>query len=116
MTPQIYVPVGNINDYACYVISSADVIRAYETTPKTNSTVNYVDFYINSHYMQKPGTQTFSQYTTVPDCIDSANLTNVYSYRNDFADICIIAIILIGCVWFLISTLVKTFLKGRKRY
>ena len=114
MTYKIYVPVDNLSDYACYVISSGDVIRAYETKPQSNSTVNYVDFYINSHYMQKPGTQTFNQYYNVPDCIDSANLTNVYSYRNDFADICIIAIILIGVVWFLVSKLIKTLFKGRK--
>lgn len=110
----IYVPEKD--NYKCYVVRSEEVIRAYKTVPTTNSTVEYRDYYYNSNYLYNDGTQTFSQYSTLPVCLSDDVLTSAYGYRNDFADICIIAIILIGSVWFLISKLIKVTFKGKKLY
>lgn len=114
MTNESLIYVPDITNYVCFVVQSEGIIRAYETMPTNNSSVNYRDYYIRSNYIYKDGIQTFSQYTTLPICLDSANLTNAYAYRNDFADICIIALILIGVVWFLVTMLIKAVFKGRK--
>ena len=91
----LYLPVDNINDYACYTIVNAEVVRGYVTQPRNNSSSNYTDFYINSHYMEITGNQTWSQYTTLPTCINKNNLTNDYFYRNDFPDILIMLVIIL---------------------
>lgn len=113
---KIYVPVEEVSDYACYSVYSSEIIRAYKTRPANNSSSDYVNFYINSHYFTTEGTQSWTNYSTLPVCESTDKITNFYAYRNDFADILVIALIIIGCVWFLISKLVKTLLKGRKRY
>lgn len=110
----IYVP--DLTNYECFVVRDSNTLRAYKTTPQNGLEVEYRDYYINSHYLYQDGTQTFSQYTTLPVCLAQDVLTEAYGYRNDFADICIIAIILIGSVWFLISALVKVLFKGKKLY
>lgn len=80
----IYLPVDNINNYQCYVIQNGDVIRAYVTTPRNNSSSNYTDFYINSHYIQTNGTQTWGNTSSLPSCINSSIITNEIVYSNDF--------------------------------
>lgn len=112
----IYLPVENVSDYSCYVIQSGNVIRAYKETPTHNRAINYTDFYINSHYLENYGTQNFSQYVNIPTCIDPSRITNVYSYRNDFSDILVIFTLLAGITYFLVSSLIKTLLRGRKLY
>ena len=113
---KIYLPVEDLSDYACYTVYSSDVIRAYVVRPANNSSSDYVNFYINSHYFTTEGTQTWSNYSSLPVCENVSKFTTSYAYRNDFADILIIALIIIGSVWFLCSKLFKTLLKGRKRY
>lgn len=88
----IYVP--NVNDYQCIYIRDTNTIRAYKQIPQNNFTVDYVDYYINSQYLYNYGEQTFSQYTTLPTCLDSSVLTNNIYYRNDFADICVVFCVL----------------------
>lgn len=112
----IYLPVEDVADYACYVVQSGEVIRAYKENPEDNKTIEYTDFYINSHYLENYGTQTFDEIIDIPTCIDVTRITNAYSYRNDFVDIMVIFTCLVGITVFLISTLIKTLLKGRKLY
>lgn len=88
----IYVP--NVNDYQCVYVRDTNTIRAYYDRPVNNTTSRYVDFYINSQYLYNYGEQTFSQYTTLPTCLDSSVLTDNIYYRNDFADICIVFCVL----------------------
>lgn len=88
----LYVPD---NTFSCYVVNDANTIRAYHTNPNYNTVVNYTDYYVNSHYMSREGSQTFSNYSTLPTCIDSNNLTTDFYYRNDLADILIIFSIII---------------------
>lgn len=90
----IYLPINNVNDFACYSIYDKDTVRAYYTKPALDSSSNYVDFYINSHYLQKTGTQSWGQWnSSLPTCLSSDSITTDYYYRNDFPDILLIFII-----------------------
>lgn len=84
-------------------------IRAYHTTPRQNSSSDYTDYFINSHYINRSGTQTFSQYTTLPICMTDTFTTNVF-YRNDIADIMItFFILLIICFYFPYRIITRAF-------
>lgn len=88
----IYVPDTS---YACYVVQSEGVIRSYEEVPTSNSTIEYRDYYIDSNYVYRDGSQTFSQYTTnIPICLDNSIITNDVYYRNDLDSILIIFLIM----------------------
>lgn len=90
----IYLPINNVNDFACYSIYDKDTVRAYYTKPALDSSSEYVDFYINSHYLQKTGTQSWGQWnSSLPICLSSDSITTDYYYRNDFPDILLIFII-----------------------
>lgn len=90
----IYLPIDNVSDFACYSVYDKDTIRAYYTQPQIDSSSEYVDFFVNSHYLQKTGTQSWGQWSsTLPTCITSNSITTDYYYRNDFADILLIFII-----------------------
>lgn len=90
----IYLPIDNVNDFACYSVYDKDTIRAYLSQPQLDSSSEYVDFYINSHYLQKTGTQSWGQWnSSLPTCLSSDIITTDYYYRNDFPDILLIFII-----------------------
>lgn len=103
----IYVPDSN---YACYVVQSEGVIRAYEETPRNNITSDYRDYYIKSNYIYKDGSQSFSQYATLPVCLESSVITDNYHYRNDFDSILIIFFIMsIFCFYIPIKVFSRLF-------
>lgn len=103
----IYVPDLN---YACYVVQSEGVIRAYEEVPTNNRDVNYRDYYLNSNYIYKDGRQSFGAYSTLPVCLSSDTLTNSVYYRNDFDSILIIFYIMcIFCFWIPIKIFMRLF-------
>lgn len=111
----IYVPDLS---YSCYTLIDKDTIRAYTKTPYNpgyNQSINidYRDYYINSNYLYKDGTQQFSSYTTLPVCLDKTLLTNEVYYRNDFDKILIIFIIL--CI-IIFGIPLKIFLRFFKRF
>lgn len=88
----IYLP--NDNTYnKCYVVQNEDVIRGYNKIPQNNTSYSYRDYYINSDYIYKDGQGNWSQYTTLPICLDNSVITNDFYYRTDFADILIIFVI-----------------------
>ena len=89
----IYVPEYSSSN--CAYVRNDTTIRVYSSVPSLNSTISYRDYYVNSHYIYSEGTQTFSNYTTLPTCISSTNITTDFYYRNDFADILIIFIIIV---------------------
>jgi len=106
----IYVPDTS---KACYVVQSEGVIRAYETTPQTNTTINYRDYYIDSNYIFRDSSQNFSTYTTLPTCLDSSVLTDEVYYRNDFDSILIIFTIF---AFFTIWCPLKIFMRLFRRF
>lgn len=90
----IYLPVDNVSDFACYSVYDKDTIRAYYTQPQLDSSSDYVDFYVNNHYLEKTGNQSWGQWQNyLPVCLPKESITNELYYRNDFADSLIIFII-----------------------
>lgn len=110
----IYVP--EYTNGNCAIVQDSNTIRVYDTTPTANSTVNYIDYYINSHYLFKKGTQTFNNYVHVPTCSNSDYITTNFYYRNDIFEIIATFILIVGFIWFFISNLSKLLFRGRRRY
>ena len=104
----MYVPDYELGN--CAVVLDSNTIRKYEQRPTNNSSVNYTDYYYNSHYIYKTGVQQFNNYSTLPDC--RTDITNNWYQRTDITEIIVIASIFIFTSWFLVSKLVKTLLKG----
>lgn len=103
----IYVPDTS---YSCYVVRSENVIRAYSQMPQNNVTVNYRDYYYNSNYLFNDGEQSFSQYTTLPTCLDNSLITNSPYYRNDFDSILVIFLIMsIFCFYIPLKVFMRLF-------
>lgn len=88
----IYVP--DKENYKCFVVRSEEVIRAYEEIPTNNREINYRDYYYNSNYLYNDGTQSFSQYTTIPVCLSNDIITTDVYYRQDIDSILIIFLIM----------------------
>lgn len=107
----IYVP--DIENYKCFVVNSDTTIRAYKEIPTNNSTINYRDYYYTSNYLYKDGIQTFSNYTTLPICLDNNIVTDNVYYRNDLDSILIIFLIL--CIFGLLIPL-KVFMRLFRRF
>lgn len=108
----IYVP--DKDSYECFIVRDSDTIRAYRTLPTNDNISSYRDYYVNSHYLYNDDSEYFSSSDIIPTCIDTNLLTTQYSYRNDFADICIIALIIGFVCFYFVSTVVKSLFKGRK--
>lgn len=108
----IYVPNYDVTN--CAYVYNNNTIRVYDSIPIQGRTIDYTDYYINSHYVYNVGSTTFSNYSTLPTCLSDDNITTSFYYRNDFSDICIIFFVIVIICYFLISLLAKKLLKGRK--
>lgn len=106
----IYVP--NYNNSQCAYIRDANTLRVYNSVPTQNSTVAYTDYYINSHYIHTTGTTTFNNYTSVPTCLVSTDITESILYRNDLADIMIVLFIILTLFYFIIKKCVRALFWG----
>lgn len=107
----IYVP--DLENYKCFVVQNNESIRAYKQVPYNNSTIIYRDYYVNSHYMYKDGTQSFGNYgTNLPVCMPSNELTDAFYYRNDMDSILIIFIIIVGFSYFVMRKMIRVFFHG----
>lgn len=82
----IYVPSDNTYN-KCYVVQNEDVIRAYDTIPRNSTSYSYKDYYINSDYIYKEGSGTWSNYTALPTCLSSDIISNDFWYRIDLSSI-----------------------------
>lgn len=87
MSDKVFVP--NFDNNTCVSIDyiNSGYLRAYERRPVVNSSVNYTDYFINSHYLSRDGVQTFGNYSTSVSCISNDRLTDQVEYRYDFPDI-----------------------------
>ena len=95
----MYVPSYSNNN--CVVLQNSSTIRVYDHVPTQNSTVSYIDYYINSSYLSNIGSQTFNNYSTIPSCLSSSDITTSVYYRLDFDKILVITfILLIICLYF----------------
>lgn len=108
----IYVP--DLVNYKCFVVQSSDTIRAYKQIPTVNSTVDYRDYYINSNYIYKDSTQSFSSYSSyIPTCLSSDVISDNVFYRNDIDSILIIFVIM--CI-FSFYIPIKVFMRLFRRF
>lgn len=108
----IYLPQDSTYN-KCYVVQNEDVIRAYDRIPSNNVSYNYRDYYINSDYIYKDGTGTWSQYSTLPVCLSSDVITHDYYYRTDFPSILLGFLIMsIFCLYIPLKIFSKIFRKG----
>lgn len=110
-----YVPKDN---YPCYVIQDSNTIRAYHIKPynpsyNTSIQIAYTDYYVNSHYMNRDGSQSFNYNSSLPSCLDSSLITSESYYRNDFDSILIIFIIMsIICFYLPLKIFFRLFKRG----
>lgn len=112
---KIYLPVENVNEYACYSVYDKDTIRAYKNMPQQNSSSNYKDFFINSNYLERDGVQQWGNYNqNLPVCLNKQNITNEYMYRTDYMNILVIFVLIILIIYFPVSTLIKRFFRGMR--
>lgn len=106
----IYLPINDFSDYSCYYVLDKDTIRAYSTTPSNNSSSNYTDYFINSHYLTKTGSQQF-YLTNLPTCENVSRFTNNIYYRNDMPDILLMFLIICIFAFYLPFKIVKSWFK-----
>lgn len=107
---KIYVPDLS---YKCFIVYSEGVIRAYEKVPQINQEIKYRDYYINSSYIYRDGTQSFGSYYSPPTCLASDVVTDNVYYRNDLDKILVIFLIMsIFCFYIPIKVFSKLFKKG----
>ena len=109
----IYLP-NSISSSQCPYVYDKDTIRVYDGIPRYNITLNYTAYFVNSNYLYRTGSTTFSQYSNLPTCLDTDIFTTNVGYSNYFDKVLIMSLILIGVVWFLVKTLLRRFLYGRK--
>lgn len=108
----IYVPETNVYD-KCYVVQGEGVIRGYDTIPRNNVSYTYRDYYINSSYIHRDGSGSWSQYSTLPTCLSSSDITNDYWYRLDLPNIFIMFLVInIFGIFLPIKIFSKLFRKG----
>ncbi len=113
---KIYLP-NEITQNNCAYVYDTNTIRVYEEVPRYNATINYTDYFINSHYVTRSGSTTFGNYNTIQyNCIDYTNFTTNYAYSNNMMEVVVISAILIGVAWFMVRTILRRFLYGPKRY
>ena len=107
----IFVP--NL-EYSCYVIYDKDTIRAFHDNLVDGESVDYTDYYVNSHYTSKDGSLIYNSGVSEFDCINSALLTNDIYYRNDLDSILIIFGIICIFAFYIPFKIFKTlFRKGK---
>lgn len=107
----IYVPEFTENS-CCYMYDS-NTLRCYESKPQYNVTINYTDYFVNSHYLERYGSTEFNNYYNYNiQCLDNNKLTTAYFYRNDSVDIMFLFILISGFFLIIGRTFLKTFFRG----
>lgn len=96
---KLYVP--SYDNESCVVVFDSETIRVYDRQPNINTEVDFTDYFVNSHYMEKKGKETFSTIEEVPSCLNHDDITDNFYNRNDLFDIlAIFFIILIVCIYY----------------
>lgn len=103
---KIFVPSDTTYN-KCYVVQSENVIRAYDTIPNHNLNYKYRDYYINSDYIYRDGSGSWSNYSTLPICLSDNVITNDFYYRTDLDSILIIFTIFLFIIVILPYKIIK---------
>lgn len=106
----IYVPQYTAN--TCCYMYDANTLRCYTNRPSYNTTINYTDYFVNSHYLERYGSTQFSTNYSNIQCIDNSKYTQSYFYRNDAADIMLLFMLITIFILFIGRTFLRTFFRG----
>ena len=109
---KIYLPI-ELEENMCPYILDKDTIRVYDEEPTENSTITYTDYFINSHYISKSGSETFEN--DVLMCLDKSKFTTAFYYRFDFHEIMIIFISMLTIVYVIFGKIIHSFFIGFRR-
>lgn len=110
---KLYVPYQNVNDYSCYIVYDSQTIRAYKNDLIIGNN-DYTDFYVNTHYMQKDGTQLIESTIEMPVCMSTELLTNDPYYRNDISHILVFVSFILFFIFLAIRIFSRIFGKWMK--
>lgn len=111
----VYLPVDNVNDFACYSVRDKDTIRAYYSKPAIDSSSDYIDFYVTSHYLEKTGSESWGQWSSyLPTCLPVESITNSIEYRFDYAESIVLFSLLVLILFWV--PLKLTFLRFFRRF
>lgn len=90
----IYLPKIETNN--CIVVDNLNngYIRVYDYAPYPNTTVGYIDYFVDKDYMTRVGEQSFGNYSYSVNCQPHDNFTTDVFYRVDFDRILVILLIL----------------------
>lgn len=109
----IYVP-DNLPYDSCYSFVDSDTLRVFDRVPELELGANYVDVYVNSHYLvSQPMAISFIE--TKPVCLSSDKISNYWIYRNDLVDILASIACLSVFLYFMLFMPIKAFFKGGNR-
>lgn len=112
----VYLPI-QINSNNCAYVYDSNIIRVYDSRPTYNTTIQYTDFFINSHYLTRSGSTSFGQYQTLNyDCIAHTDFTTNIWYRIDISDISITFGVWFAIIILFIGFFCKTFRRGLFRW
>lgn len=106
----IYVP--DYEDGQCAYMYSNNILRVYDSTPSSDTTINYTDYMVDNHYLYREGSTTFTQYSNIPICLSDDSITTNFGYRTDISDILITFTLIVGIIYFIISRLWRALFKG----
>lgn len=106
----IYVPDFDSN--TCCYMNDPNTMRCYEYQPGYNTSVSYIDYFVNSHYLTRSGVQQFGSYATNIQCIDNSKLTTAYFYRNDATEIMFLFFLISGFFLIIGRVFLRTFFRG----
>lgn len=89
-----YLP--KIESQNCIIVDNLNngYIRVYDRTPSSNSTIGYIDYFIDKDYITRTGTQSFSNYNYNLNCQSHSDFTTEFYYRIDFDKIMVIFVLL----------------------
>lgn len=107
----IYLPIDDFSSYSCYYVYDKDTIRVYDSLPQLNTSSNYTDYFLNSHYLTKSGSQTWGNYSQLPVCENVNKFTNDIYYRNDMPSILLMFLIFCIFCFYIPFKIVKSFFK-----
>lgn len=98
----VYIPSYNSGN--CVVVYNSDTVRVYDRQPQNNTTTNYIDYYINSHYLSNRGSTNYNYGVT---CLQASDISTNWIYRNDLSDILLSFTCICIIIFFPISLLFK---------
>lgn len=111
MNDKVFIPYFTENSCVSIDYVNQGYLRVYDYRPTANSDVNYTDYFIDKHYLDRTGIQHFSNYNVNVSCIDKSRITSDVMYRYDYYQTLILFLILFIFIIYFPSKIVFKFFK-----